>query len=212
LRRDHKRGGTHFCAFLPDGDDEALRSRSSSGPRQIGADPITGIWDSAERRMGQALAMLGAADLAADSVIWTGRWPWSTSTTTSSPAKSDGNATTESGATVSAEVARRLCCDGWIQYVAEDGTDNDRPVGVGRKTRVVPRWLRRLVRHRDRRCRCCGGPIHHIHHIVHWGRGGRTDLRQPRRTLLGLPPPRPRRRLDHHRRPQRRPGLHQPLR
>jgi hypothetical protein len=34
--------------------------------QQIGPDPITGIWDSAERRMGQALAMLGAAHLAAD--------------------------------------------------------------------------------------------------------------------------------------------------
>jgi hypothetical protein len=175
LRRDHKCRGTHVTAFLPDGDDEALRVALERRAQQLGPDPITGIWDSAERRMGQALAMLGAADLATDSDldralavihidhdILAGEAP--------------GNATTDSGGVVSAEVARRMTCDGWLQYVAEDGSDDDRTVGVGRRTRVVPRWLRRLVRHRDRRCRCCGGPIHHIHHLVHWGLGGRTDL------------------------------------
>jgi hypothetical protein len=174
MRRDHKLGGTHYSAFLPDGDDEGLRVALERRATQIGPDPITGIWDSAERRMGQALAMLGAADLAADAdldralaVIHIDHDILS--------GEAEGNATTESGATISAEVARRMCCDGWIQYVAEDGTDNDRPVGVGRKTRIIPRWLRRLVRHRDRRCRCCGGPIHHIHHIVFWGMLGRTD-------------------------------------
>jgi hypothetical protein len=177
LRRDHKRRGTHLSAFLPDGDDEGLRVALERRAQQIGPDPITGIWDSAERRMGQALAMLGAADLAADSDldralavvhidhdILAG--------------EASGNATTESGGTVSAEVARRMCCDGWVQYVAEDGTDNDRTVGIGRKSRVVPRWLRRLVRERDRRCRCCGGPIHHIHHIMFWG------MRRPHRPRL----------------------------
>jgi hypothetical protein len=121
-----------------------------------------------------SLAMLGAADLAADSdldralaVIHIDHDVLS--------GEAPGNATTETGGTISAEVARRMCCDGWIQYVAEDGADNDRPVGVGRKTRIIPRWLRRIVRHRDRRCRCCGGPIHHIHHIVFWGMLGRTD-------------------------------------
>jgi hypothetical protein len=175
FRRDHKRRGTHFSAFLPDGDDEALRVSLERRAQQIGPDPITGIWDPAERRLGQALAMLGAADLASDSDldralavvhidhdVLAGEAP--------------GNATTESGGVISAEVARRLTCDGWLQYVAEDGADDDRTVGVGRKTRVIPRWLRRLVQHRDRRCRCCGGPIHHIHHIVHWGMGGTTDL------------------------------------
>jgi hypothetical protein len=175
LRRDHKRRGTHVTAFLPDGDDEPLRVALERRAQQIGPDPITGIWDSAERRMGQALAMLGAADLATDQDldralavvhidhdILAGEAP--------------GNATTDTGGVISAEVARRMTCDGWLQYVAEDGAANDRTVGVGRRTRVVPRWLRRLVRHRDRRCRCCGGPIHHIHHIIHWGMGGRTDL------------------------------------
>jgi hypothetical protein len=175
LRRDHKRRGTHLSAFLPDGDDEGLRVALERRAQQIGPDPITGIWDSAERRMGQALAMLGAADLAADSDLDRALAVVHIDHDVLA-GEASGNATAESGGTVSAEVARRMCCDGWVQYVAEDGTDNDRTVGIGRKSRVVPRWLRRLVRERDRRCRCCGGPIHHIHHIIHWGRGGRTDL------------------------------------
>jgi 5-methylcytosine-specific restriction endonuclease McrA len=171
-RRDHRLGGTHFSIFLPDGDAEGLRSSLEQRAQAIGADPITGLWAPLERRMGMAAAMLGAADLPLggdldraltvihiDHDVLAG--------------ESDGNAVSESGSVMSAEVARRLCCDGWIQYVAED--DTDRPVGVGRRQRTVPRWLRRLVRHRDRTCRCCGGPIHHIHHIVHWTWEGPTD-------------------------------------
>jgi hypothetical protein len=118
------------------------------------------------------MAMLGAAGLAADgdldralTVIHIDHDVLA--------GEADGNAVTESGSVLSAEVARRLACDGWTQYIAED--DNDRPVGVGRRQRTVPRWLRRLIRHRDRHCRCCGGPIHHIHHIVHWTWLGPTD-------------------------------------
>jgi hypothetical protein len=172
IRRDHRLGGTHFRLFLPDGDSEPLRAALERRAQQIGPDPVTGIWDTAERRLAQAAATLGAADPAADgdldralavihidADVLAGEHP--------------GNATTETGGVISAEVARRLCCDGWIQYVAEDGDDN--PVGVGRRQRTVPRWLRRLIRRRDGRCRCCGGPIHHIHHIVHWTHDGPTD-------------------------------------
>jgi hypothetical protein len=172
VRRDHRLAGTYFTLFLPDGDSEPLRATLERRAQQIGPDPVTGIWDTAERRMAQAAAMLGAADLAADgdldralavihidADVLAGEHP--------------GNAATDTGGVISAEVARRLCCDGWIQYVADDADDN--PVGVGRRQRTVPRWLRRLIRHRDGRCRCCGGPIHHIHHIVHWTFDGPTD-------------------------------------
>jgi hypothetical protein len=173
MRRDHRRGGTTFNLFLPDGDAEPLRHELMVRAEQIGPDPVTGLWDPLERRLGQAMAMLGAAGLAADgdldralTVIHIDHDVLA--------GEADGNAVTESGSVLSAEVARRLACDAWIQYVAEDG--DARPVGVGRRQRTVPRWLRRLIRHRDRNCRCCGGPIHHIHHIVHWTWLGPTDL------------------------------------
>ncbi|HUF33965.1 MAG TPA: HNH endonuclease signature motif containing protein [Acidimicrobiales bacterium] len=67
----------------------------------------------------------------------------------------------------------RFACGGRVQFVM---TINGEAVGVGRAERVVPRWLRRLVTRRDGRCRCCGGPIHQIHHLWHWSRGGPTDL------------------------------------
>ncbi len=64
------------------------------------------------------------------------------------------------------EVVRRLSCDG--------------RTGIGRRSRVVPRWLRRKVERRDRHlCRfpgCATAKRLHAHHIVHWTDGGPTDL------------------------------------
>jgi 5-methylcytosine-specific restriction endonuclease McrA len=129
--------------------------------------------------MADALAMLGAAGLAADSDLDRALTAIHIDhdvlfADTDDPAAPQGQGVTESGGVISPEVARRLCCDGWIQTITE-ADDGTRTVGIGRRSRVVPRWLRRIVRHRDRACRCCGGPIHHIHHIRHWTLGGTTD-------------------------------------
>lgn len=57
----------------------------------------------------------------------------------------------ENGVALCAETVRRASCDGRVQMVvwSEDGE----PIGVGRSTRIVPRWLLRLVKHRDKGCR-----------------------------------------------------------
>lgn len=83
----------------------------------------------------------------------------------------------EFGIDVPMEAIRRLTCDGRIQLVAR-GVDGC-PIGVGRVTRTIPAWLRRLVRARDKGCRFpgCGRTYWtQIHHIVHWAHGGPTDL------------------------------------
>jgi hypothetical protein len=77
---------------------------------------------------------------------------------------------------VSSETARRLACDANLQWIAEafDGT----PLGVGRRSRTVPRWIDRLVRYRDRHCRFPGCERlrgAQVHHIVHWADLGPTD-------------------------------------
>jgi hypothetical protein len=88
-----------------------------------------------------------------------------------------GTGELENGVALSADTVRRASCDGAIQMVvwSEDGA----PLGVGRKTRVVPHWLMRLVKHRDKGCRFpdCGRVTWtDVHHIDPWCRGGRTDL------------------------------------
>lgn len=85
-------------------------------------------------------------------------------------------AETESGRRLSAEAVRRLACDARVEWVLEaDG----RPVGIGRRGRVVAGAVARLLRHRDGACRFPGCERRRwlqAHHLVHWGDGGRTDL------------------------------------
>jgi len=77
-----------------------------------------------------------------------------------------------------AEVARRLACDGRLEFVAE-GPDGV-ALGVGRAQRTIPAWLMRQLRRRDGgRCRFPGcGRRRWLegHHIKWWWVGGRTDL------------------------------------
>ena len=86
-------------------------------------------------------------------------------------------AETETGRRLSPETVRRLGCGADVEFVLEQ---DGRPVGIGRRGRVPPAWLRRLVVHRDRgRCRfpgCEGERWVDTHHIHHWTDGGRTDL------------------------------------
>lgn len=79
---------------------------------------------------------------------------------------------------VSAETARRIACDASVVSLVEDA--GGRPLGVGRQSKKVPRWLRRAVKRRDRGCcRFPGCPAQRFldaHHIRHWADGGPTDL------------------------------------
>lgn len=136
--------------------------------------PETGLFDSLETRAADALVELAAttgdegspraqltihADL--DALV------------------TEGEGTTElaSGALVPNETARRLSCDAVVETAVHDGNV---VVGVGRNSRTVPGWLRRLVY--DRAGGCCQFPgcrsrrWLQVHHRQHWADGGRTDL------------------------------------
>ena len=71
------------------------------------------------------------------------------------------------GGALPAWVRRYLTCDVAVQVAVDD---HGRPVGLSSTQRTAPRWLRRLVEHRDGGCRVpgCGVRKHlHIHHVVH---------------------------------------------
>lgn len=86
-------------------------------------------------------------------------------------------ATLEPDGIIGADAARRLSCDASIQPIhkAREGSIT----GIGRASRTVPPWLRRVVEHRDGgRCTFpgCGRDRYlDCHHIVHWSQGGTTD-------------------------------------
>jgi hypothetical protein len=87
------------------------------------------------------------------------------------------NAELERGPVIHPETALRLACDCRLQSVLE-GSDGH-ALGIGRTSRVVPRWLQRQLLYRDRGCLfpgCEAKAFLHAHHIVHWVRGGPTEL------------------------------------
>jgi len=82
------------------------------------------------------------------------------------------------GTSVADVVAERLSCDSRITTLIEN--TNGEPLAVGRATRLINRRLRLALERRDQHmCRFagCGTRRHlHAHHIIHWSRGGPTDL------------------------------------
>jgi len=71
----------------------------------------------------------------------------------------------------------RLACDGRLQPAVHDS--GGVTVGVGRVTRKILPWLRRLMEGRDQGCRfpgCRRTRWLHGHHIVPWSQGGPTNL------------------------------------
>jgi hypothetical protein len=88
-----------------------------------------------------------------------------------------GGCEIEGGGITGAETARRLACDGRIEFARHDC--NGRTVGVDRASRTPPPWLVRQLRRRDRGCTfpgCDARWFLQSHHIRHWGKGGPTDL------------------------------------
>jgi hypothetical protein len=85
-------------------------------------------------------------------------------------------AETEEGTRLCSESIRRLACDGRIEWVLQS---EGRTVGIGRRGRTVPGSVMRALKFRDRGCRFLGCERQRwlkAHHIVHWARGGPTDL------------------------------------
>lgn len=88
-----------------------------------------------------------------------------------------GVAELSSEALLSNQTARRLFCDCVVETVVSHGQVI---VGVGRNTRRIPGWLRRLLHHRDGgQCQfpgCNSRRWLQAHHKHHWVDGGPTDL------------------------------------
>ena len=74
--------------------------------------------------------------------------------------------------------ARRLACDASLLVVQEDEVGN--VLDIGRKTRVIPPAMARVLAIRDSGCcqfpGCCETRYTEGHHIRHWADGGETKL------------------------------------
>jgi len=79
------------------------------------------------------------------------------------------------GPALPAPLRRYRSCDATVRVLLEDDAG---PVALGRRCRTVPPSRRRVIEARDRGCRvpgCAARRWLHVHHLVHWEDGGRTD-------------------------------------
>jgi hypothetical protein len=140
----------------------------------MGPNPETGFFDLLETRSADALV-----ELAVTTGDQTVSLPQMTvfADLDALTSQTVGVAELSNTALIPNETARRLSCDCVLETVVTDGSVI---VGVGRNSRTIPGWLRRLINHRDGgRCQwvgCRNTRWLQVHHIQHWSQGGTTDL------------------------------------
>jgi hypothetical protein len=84
----------------------------------------------------------------------------------------------ENGSGVDRSTAERIACDAALVALIDSATPGEQ-MRLGRKTRKISPALRRALRIRDGGCRFpgCHRQRHlEAHHVIHWLRGGLTDL------------------------------------
>ena len=150
--------------------DEAVDSRVDG----MDVNPETGMFDPLQTRSADALVELAASNGGGDGA------PAQLTVFAELEALTTvdrGWAVLDNTALICNETARRLGCDAVVEWVI---TQNGKPIGIGRRSRKIPGWLRRLVYHRDgNQCRhpgCNNTRWLQVHHIIGWGDGGPTNL------------------------------------
>ena len=166
----------HLEAELPEAEGSVLLEALRRAARERKLDPETGDPMMGDVAMADALLAMGSKYLGADSDADRAHLLVVTDIETLLGADGDG-AMLVNGRPVSSATLRRLACDARIQLAVRE---SDRGVvGIGRTSRSIPGWLRKLVMARDNGCRfprCHRRNWVHVHHIVHWIHGGPTDL------------------------------------
>jgi Domain of unknown function (DUF222)/HNH endonuclease len=165
-----------LTAHLPNTDLEIVETAITERADRIPPDPETGLFDPYSQRMAD-----GLVEVCATTGDETSTPPQVSAyvdlDTLLSEDNEPGAHELGSGALIPNETAKRLSCDCVLETVITDGSI---VVGVGRNSRTIPGWLRRLVHHRDGgTCQfhgCGNDRWLQVHHIQHWSQGGRTDL------------------------------------
>jgi hypothetical protein len=162
-----------FHGRLPGAEGRVFDAAIDSRVDEMPPNPETGMFDPLQVRAADALTELAATD-------GEGGGPTQMTVFTDVTALSSedqGHAELDNTTALSNRTAQRLACDAILESVLKDG---DQVIGVGRRSRTVPGWLRRLVYQRDGgRCQhpgCRNTRWLQVHHIISWAQGGPTDL------------------------------------
>ncbi len=178
-RWDERRGGLRFWGWVPDADGAGVVAAFERGADQAGPDEH-GQWEPYPVRCADVFVHALTAESPDHSEAGHASLMVHTPEASLHEDSDEPGAyldTGETGIPIANETARRLACDAIRQTVREDSRGV--PLELGRRTRTVPKYLFRLLKHRDRHCRApgCSRTIGlHAHHLVHWADGGTTDL------------------------------------
>jgi hypothetical protein len=162
-----------LTARLPGADMDVVESAVRIRADRIPVNPDTGVFDSYPQRMADGLVELASTT---GDVDHTPAQITVHADLTALVSSEQEITETELGSLLANETARRLACDSIVECAV---FYRNQPLGVGCNSRTIPRWLRRQLWKRDGGCRFpgCGRTNWvHAHHIVHWSRGGPTDL------------------------------------
>ena len=91
--------------------------------------------------------------------------------------RAPGRIDLESGVPLTGEAARRLACDAAVHRIIVKG--QSQVLDIGEKSRNWPTPMRRAIASRhNHMCaiKGCGRRIHQIHHVIHWGHDGPTEV------------------------------------
>jgi hypothetical protein len=164
-----------FDGSLPGAEGKLFEASVRDRADHLPENPETGMFDPYPARLADGLVELCATSGGQDgpSVMVT---VFADLEALTDPSATTGVAELEAGPFVANETARRLSCDAMVECLV---TDHSRTLGVGRRSRLIPAWLRRQLWFRDGGCRFPGCPERHFihgHHRKHWADLGPTDL------------------------------------
>ena len=137
-------------------------------------DPSSGLFRDPDERYGEALVQMASESVAEDRDHDRATMVVHVSLDELRDADADA---VVGGKRILRDELLRLTCDGRVQPAIDD--PEGFTVGIGRVSRQIPGWLRRLVMARDGGCRfpgCGRTRWTHSHHIIHWADNGPTNL------------------------------------
>jgi len=165
----------HLDADLPGMEMSLVESAIRARADRIPPDPESGLFDPYPQRMAD-----GLVELCSTTGDENGSSPSQIVVHADLEAlienSETGVAEIEGGPVIANETARRLSCDPILQCAVYD---HRKVLGIGRRSRLIPAWLRHQLWFRDGNCRWPGCPFKgwlHAHHKTHWADGGPTDL------------------------------------
>ena len=165
----------HLNADLPGAEMSQVESAIREKADEIPVNPESGFFDPYPQRMADGLVEL-CATTGDENTLSPVQIVVHADLEALIENSETGVAEIEGGPVIANETARRLTCH---PIVACTIYDHRRVLGIGRRSRLIPSWLRHQLWFRDGGCRFPGCPHRHFvhaHHKTHWADGGPTDL------------------------------------